>query len=105
MKTLSLTNGSSKYGACMGRRNAIPSDYNGEALRLQRVPMVDYGAYDRWGAYWGQGTPLWIAWGESETEQVQVFVRSETRSGAKARVIETIQQSTFNSSLPVNFIR
>lgn len=94
MKPLTLPNGCSSYGAQMGRRNAIPDDYAGEKLRLQRLPFVD-GCYDRWGAYWGSPANLWCAWGESETEQLYVFVRASSRDAAKASVINLIPSATF----------
>jgi hypothetical protein len=86
MKTkLTLENGSSKYGAKMGRRNEIPSDYSGQKLRLTRLPFVD-GAYDRWGAYWGCPANIWCAWGETEEGRVRVFVRADDRELAKVKV-------------------
>ncbi|MDP9145302.1 MAG: hypothetical protein M3N43_11510, partial [Actinomycetota bacterium] len=45
------SNASSRFGASMGRRSDLPSEFTGKA-KLQRVPMVD-GAYDPGGAYWG----------------------------------------------------
>jgi hypothetical protein len=87
VSALKLSNGASKYGAQMGRRDAMPDDYAGEKLRLQRVPFID-GCYDRWGAYWGSPANFWCAWGESESEQVQLFVRANTREQAKAKLAE-----------------
>jgi hypothetical protein len=71
----------------MGRRDAMPEDYAGQKLRLQRVPFVD-GCYDRWGAYWGSPANIWCAWGESESEQVQLFIRADNREQAKAKLAE-----------------
>ncbi len=95
MKTLKLPNGASRYGAQMGRRNEIPDDYAGEKLRLTRLPFVD-GDYDRWGAYWGGPETVWCAWGESETEQVRVFVRADEREDAKLEIIAKLPNATFH---------
>ena len=95
MKTLTLPNGSSKYGAQMGRRNQIPDDYAGEKLRLTRLPFVD-GCYDRWGAYWGSPANIWCAWGESETEQVRVFIRSDSRDNAKVLIRQSLPVASFH---------
>lgn len=47
-----------KYGAPMGRPNVgcEPDDIK---VYTRRVPMID-GAYDRGGAYWGIGKPLYV---------------------------------------------
>lgn len=82
MSKLTLSSGSSPYGAQMGRCNQVPCDYAGEKLRLQRLPFVD-GDYDRWGAYWGAPANIWCAWGESATEQVRIFMRADSRERAK----------------------
>lgn len=97
MSALKLSNGATGFfredgtwqctGSQMGRRDAMPDDYAGQKLRLQRVPFVD-GCYDRWGAYWGGPANLWCAWGESESEQVELFVRADTREQAKAELAE-----------------
>lgn len=75
----------------MGRRNIIPSDYNGERLRLHRMQWYD-GDYDKGGAYWGRNgcNHVYCAFGETETEQVQVFVRAMNRNEAKAKVSDAI---------------
>lgn len=87
---LTLPNGSSRYGAQMGRRNEVPESYAGEKLRLTRLPFVD-GVYDRWGAYWGGLATVWCAWGETtEGEDVRVFVRADCRAMAKLRTREVI---------------
>lgn len=76
-------------GAMMGRSNVVPSDYKGERLNLRRVPM--HGDYDPGGAYWGSGTPLYCAWGETDTEQTEVFVRAKSRNEAKITVSRIIR--------------
>jgi len=95
-KKLKLPNGCSRRGAQMGRPNFVASYPEIHCkLQLQLVPMVDGGAYDRWGAYWGIGTPLYCAWGfpdsepsDVEPEFIQIFIRAESRSDAKAKVRE-----------------
>lgn len=52
---------SSSYGAPMGRQNR--GDVNSTARRsvhLFRMQMID-GDYDVGGAYWGGGTPIYVA--------------------------------------------
>ncbi len=83
-------------GSQMGRRDEMPEDYAGEKLRLLRLPFVD-GCYDQWGAYWGGPANVWCAWGESETEQVRVFVRADTRSNAASLVLEKYPRARFAS--------
>ena len=77
-------------GARMGRRSIIPADYSGEKLHLRRVPL-DRGGYDPGGAYWGHGSPLWCAWGQTATEQMQVFTRAKDRATAKAEINQEIR--------------
>lgn len=104
MKTLSLPNGPTGFfredgtwqctGSQMGRRNCIPDNYAGEKLRMQRLPFID-GCYDHWGAYWGSPANIWCAWGESETEQIYIFVRADSRGAAKAKVRESLPTARF----------
>lgn len=84
MKAPYEVNVSSKYGAPMGRcSNKVQelATVNGK-VHLQKVPFVD-GCYDPGGAYWGGGTPLFCAWGESEDETVVVYLRAKDRETAK----------------------
>jgi hypothetical protein len=85
-------------GAYMGRPNIIPADYAGEKLNLRKVPFVD-GGYDAGGAYWGTPVNLWCAWGETATEQTQVFVRAVDRDAAKLEVYKlfSVQSPAFKS--------
>lgn len=89
-----LPNAASPYGSSMGRRNEVPSDYNGEKLRLIRLPFVD-GCYDQWGAYWGSPANIWCAWGYSESEIVRVFVRGNDRRAAQVAVLEALPLARF----------
>jgi hypothetical protein len=86
-------------GTQMGRRNELPSDSNEAVkLRLERLRFVD-GDYDQWGAYWGGGPdvlPIYCAWGDSEENQVRVFVRAQDRVAAKAHVLKLLPNATFN---------
>lgn len=82
------TKGHTKYGAQMGRTYAaecsVPRDYSGK-LHLRRV-YLDSGGYDKGGAYWGHGTPLWCLWGDAENgvDVLTSYVRASPRDAAKA---------------------
>lgn len=71
---------SSKYGAPMGRRSDAPESMTGKT-RLQKVKMVG-GAYDKGGAYWGGGTPLYAAWDDDGHVS---YVRAGSRVEAKKK--------------------
>lgn len=82
-------------GSQMGRRNHLASHRDIHMkLNLQLLPMIDHGAYDRWGAYWGQGNPIYIARGfpdaekYSVTEAIEIYVRAKDREEAKLKVKE-----------------
>ena len=86
------------YGADMGRRNSIPPDLNTASyLHLNKLQWVD-GDYDVGGAYWGggQGDNVYWAYGETATEQIEVFVRATSREEAKLEVKRTLQNYTVN---------
>ncbi len=111
-----LSNGSSQYGAQMGRRNALPESAAARAtpcrLRLVRLKWID-GDYDQGGAYWGATritpghwqtkgnayTPamdhVFRATGEIGDECVEVFVRAVSREDAKAKVRESLSGAKF----------
>ena len=74
-------------GSQMGRRTIIPDEYNGERLHLRYVPFVD-ACYDPGGAYWGIPADLYCAWGETETDPLQIFTRARSRKAAKAAIME-----------------
>lgn len=83
-------------GAAMGRRNAVPPDVSTvRKLHLRRVPLSDGGCYDKGGAYWGQGAPLWCAFGESDTEQAVIYFRAATRDAAKITARQTFPNAKF----------
>lgn len=89
-------------GSQMGRPNRIPSKLDEVgAMRLQRLPMAAQGDYDKWGAYWGIGTPLYIAWTDypvsfgDSLQSAQIFVRAMTREAAKQSVLTQIPSAKF----------
>lgn len=69
---------SCKYGAPMGRGGDAPLNA-AQRIHLQRVKL-DSGGYDRGGAYWGVGEPLFVAWDDTEGE---VYLRASGRDRAK----------------------
>lgn len=107
MKTLKLSNGATGFfnehnewqctGSQMGRRNILPDDRAQRGkLRLQRLPMIDYQSYDRWGAYWGIGEcPMYVAHGDLAEVGALVFVRAASREAAKAAVRVLLPNVTF----------
>lgn len=84
-----------KHGAPMGRpSHAEYTDksgrtfelvVNGDArpFRLVRCPL-DRGGYDRGGAYWGLGAPLYYY--EGPLSDISGYVRGSTREAAKQAV-------------------
>lgn len=76
---------SCKYGAPMGRasHNDWTVNENAGPFRLVRCPL-DSGGYDRGGAYWGIGTPLYYY--EGPLTDISGYVRGRTRDQAKAEV-------------------
>ncbi|GAB6013602.1 hypothetical protein [Viscerimonas tarda] len=50
-----------QYGAPMGRSNiGTKQDAEGKKIYCRRVYLIYDGAYDRGGAYWGCGAPLYV---------------------------------------------
>ena len=87
----------------MGRPNHIPNDIDNVKLHLSRLKWVD-GDYDPGGVYWGRSTKnIYWAYGESETEQIEIFVRANDRNEAKSKVIETITEKV--GTKKVGFLR
>ena len=75
-------------GAAMGRRDLIPPDPDTvRKLHLVKLRWVD-GDYDEGGAYWGNsgGTAIYWAFGQSDTEKAECFVRAIGRQAAKSTV-------------------
>ena len=50
---------------------------------------------DKGGAYWGCGKRLYCAWGESETEQCQLFMRADSRDAAKIAALLVFPNAKF----------
>ena len=93
-----LSKGYSSYGADMGRRNVLPDDTDAPIkLHMQRLKWVD-GDYDAGGAYWGNGRNgenIYWAHGEDAENQVELFVRASSRSGAKQLIRVTLPNARF----------
>lgn len=71
----------SRYGAPMGRNTSDTELVPGERVQLHRV-YLDSGGYDRGGAYWGGGTPLYT-YGNGAGWN---YLRAASRDAAKAEV-------------------
>lgn len=70
-----------KYGAPMGRGQILPVDSLAVDWKCnaQRVTL-DTGGYDRGGAYWGIGAPLfWIFDRETGGARLSYFLRAHNR--------------------------
>jgi hypothetical protein len=80
------------YGAPMGRHTG-PNYLETCAgrLYLRRVP-IDSGGYDRGGAYWGFGAPLWYVADQDGNSQ---FLRARSREDAKAKIRADWPDATF----------
>ena len=87
-----------KYGAPMGRHLG-PDFLSPEAgkIHLRRVPL-NSGGYDRGGAYWGLGQPIWHAMDQDGNE---VCFRAPSREAAKRHIRETYVDET----IPCRFYR
>ena len=68
---------SCKWGAPMGRYSESLSPTH--PIYLRRV-RLDSGGYDKGGAYWGAGLPLFCAWDDNGGE---VYRRAADRNQAK----------------------
>lgn len=91
MSRYKFTNGTSTWGAQMGRRPQLPSDATQpRKLKLEQMRLVD-GAYDNGGAYWGMGTPLWVA----HDEETEIVVRGADRAAAKVAVLAILPTAKF----------
>lgn len=50
-----------RYGAPMGRPNiGSRESVKGQRIYRRKVPLIYDGAYDKGGAYWGCGLPLYV---------------------------------------------
>lgn len=84
-----------RYGAPMGRQSSKGYTVTADALplRLVRVP-IDSGGYDRGGAYWGLGEPMYY-YEAPPTGLVFGYVRGKTRELAKAQVLKIHPDARF----------
>lgn len=87
-----ITQTNSRYGAPMGRHTGPHFvDVNAGRLYLRRV-YLNNGGYDRGGAYWGVGTPLY----EVLDHDGNGFIfRAPNRYCAKKQVIADFPGATF----------
>lgn len=93
-----------RYGAPMGRPNrntytdrrgnlmCLTVNEHAAPFQLRRV-RLDNGGYDRGGAYWGLGEPLYEFTGP--ITDISGFVRGRTREAAKAEVRKLHPQARF----------
>lgn len=87
-----------KYGAPMGRptaraNNKYSIEPGADPFHLVRVPL-DKGGYDKGGAYWGLGEPLYY-FEFSRVPDLCGYVRGRTRDHAKAAVREIHPNARF----------
>jgi len=85
--------GNPKRGASMGRQDN-PSLWPNATRKftLQRVPL-NQGGYDRGGAYWGHGWPLY--WACCESGSIEFFFRAGDRAAAKLELLKRHPGATF----------
>ena len=95
---------SGKYGAPLGRPSSntyidkkgrtfeITATPDAKPFRLIRCPL-DGGGYDRGGAYWGIGQPLYYY--EGPLSDISGYVRGSTREKAKEAVRELHPNAKF----------
>ena len=79
-----------QYGASMGRNSCQPSELTGK-IHLACVPLYD-GGYDKGGAYWGIGQPLFCAW---DDEGNAYYFRDSSRENARRWIKSTNTSVTF----------
>lgn len=82
-------NVSSRYGAPMGRQSYRPDADETTRVRLTRVPL-NSGGYDRGGAYWGHGDPIFCVWADESSNnegQLTHYVRAANRKHAKDQIL------------------
>ena len=82
-KQLALDAASSIYGASMGRGSFYYLTQD-KKVYCQRV-TIDSQGYDRGGAYWGIGKPLYCVF--QPEGDLRVFVRADSNKQAKEQVM------------------
>lgn len=81
------------YGAPLGRRDGRGDPDTAGPFYLRRVPL-DSGGYDRGGAYWGHGAPLYGYESRSDPD-AQGYLRAKSREDAKRQVREDYPNARF----------
>lgn len=93
-----LTNAVSLYGASRGRADERPPREEREKIigpmHLTRVKLDSQG-YDKGGAYWGIGTPLYLAECLEWQQYAREFIRAKDRDEAKAKIRELYPNARF----------
>ena len=87
-----ITDCQSPYGAPMGRLEWRDPPVPGR-VRVFRVP-INSGGYDRGGAYWGLGEPLYCA---TDGEGFRTFTRAPDRTAALRLVQPVIARAAKSS--------
>jgi len=80
------------YGAPLGRSGTILDPDEPGPYYLRRVPLDSQG-YDRGGAYWGLGAPIWHL--QSQDGGFESFFRASSRASAKEKVRDEIPEARF----------
>ena len=78
----------------MGRPNHISEPDFPVKFHLRKLRFYDY-CYDKGGAYWGMGNPIWHAWGDAEEEEQELFTRAATRKEAKEYILSLFPNAKF----------
>lgn len=87
-------NACSQYGTSMGRRDNMTETSYPVKFHLERV-RLDSGGYDNGGAYWGNGAPLYYAYGDGAEERQEVFFRAYNRDDAKKQLRAAYPKCSF----------
>lgn len=96
MPKLQLAQGTTQYGAQMGRRNIIPNNCHPMICKLYLQKLHMNGPYDEMGAYWGLPQDIYMAFNlEEDGDEVQVYVRANNHEQAKEAVRKLIPTATF----------
>lgn len=80
------------YGAPMGRTETRPTDRKA-AIKTHLTRVDLYQGYDKGGAYWGNGQPLWCADGitynpeTGDDDSIEVYLRAPNREAAKRQLL------------------
>lgn len=79
---------SCRYGAPMGRYSQPGWQWPKDRRKIaaNKSAWVD-GDYDRGGAYWGCGTPIWAVWERGHAAESVVYVRAWSRDSAIEQAI------------------